>query len=450
MANLAYQESNVSPKRPKFSDEETCLDRISQLPDVLIQHILSFLPTKEAVATSVLSKRWLWVWTSVPILDLEDSLFCKTDERLRIDFMQFFTKVLIFNKVASLDKFCLKFNAVYHPWYVKTCFWAAVARDVKELDINIQGMENFPLLKLPCALFTAKTLHVLKLNHGIELDVPGTVSLPCLKVLHLVWIKCRRDESVSRLFCGCPVLQELLLKNLDCDNALNFNISIPTLKSLFISFFTGQVSCKLKINAPILQYLNLQANLPQLEYDVEDVSSLDEANVTVSLLGNHHIPLVKALCNAKFLSFNWDWYTIMHNFKTYPLFLNLVRLELNVGYGGWSVLSRFLESSHNLKVLVLAKNANCRGLGLECRWTPPKYVPKCLPSSLTMVYFRGFEGLRYQLSMVKYILNNAGVLKMMDICTNGISDMPMDSKFDMLRKLSMFPRGSKACQLQFN
>ncbi|XVF18878.1 hypothetical protein REPUB_Repub11eG0061400 [Reevesia pubescens] len=404
------------------------------------------------MATSILSKRWLWVWTSVPILDLEDSPLCKTCEKIRIGFIQFVARVLIFNNVASLDKFYLKFNAFYHPSDVKTWLWAAVARDVKELDITIDGMENFPLLKLPCALFTAKRLNVLKLSHGIELDVPGIVSLPSLKVLHLVWTKYTNDESVSRLFAGCPVLQELLVDGFAADNALNLNISIPTLKRLSICFYVGLGKYKLKLNVPILEYINLQDKLP-LEFHIENVSSLVEAKITVSLLEENHIPLLKALYNAKFLSFHWDWdctFQAWRSRNTYPLFLNLVRLELHAGHGGWSMLSGFLENSHNLEVLVLVKNANCRGLGFECYWKPPKYVPKCLGSRLRMVYFRGFEGLKYQLRMVKYILNNARVLRMMDICTNGISNLALDSKLDMLKKLSMFRRGSRACQLQFN
>ncbi|KAK3019976.1 hypothetical protein RJ639_003023 [Escallonia herrerae] len=40
-------------------------DRLSNLPDSLIYHILSFLPTKCAVITSALSTKWRYQWTSI-------------------------------------------------------------------------------------------------------------------------------------------------------------------------------------------------------------------------------------------------------------------------------------------------------------------------------------------------------------------------------------------------
>ena len=48
-------------------------DRLSNLPDSLLCHILSFLPTNEAVVTSILSSRWKTLWTLVPKIDFQDT-----------------------------------------------------------------------------------------------------------------------------------------------------------------------------------------------------------------------------------------------------------------------------------------------------------------------------------------------------------------------------------------
>ncbi|KAH7856210.1 hypothetical protein Vadar_033948 [Vaccinium darrowii] len=43
------------------------VDRISQLPEPIIHHILSFLPAEDAVCSSILSKRWHRMWCTFPI-----------------------------------------------------------------------------------------------------------------------------------------------------------------------------------------------------------------------------------------------------------------------------------------------------------------------------------------------------------------------------------------------
>ncbi|KAI3834472.1 hypothetical protein MKX03_005179, partial [Papaver bracteatum] len=44
------------------------VDRVSNLPEALIHHILSFLDMKYVVQTSILCRRWRYVWTTVSTL----------------------------------------------------------------------------------------------------------------------------------------------------------------------------------------------------------------------------------------------------------------------------------------------------------------------------------------------------------------------------------------------
>jgi len=60
-------------------------DMISELPDCLQQHILSYLSINEVVQSSVLSKRWKHVWTAVPVLGFNIILFGSTDNKKNLD-----------------------------------------------------------------------------------------------------------------------------------------------------------------------------------------------------------------------------------------------------------------------------------------------------------------------------------------------------------------------------
>ncbi|XP_054782754.1 FBD-associated F-box protein At5g44490-like [Prosopis cineraria] len=54
-------------------------DRSNNLEDPLLEHILSFLPTKQAIAMCLVDKRWHRLWFSVSTLDFEDTSFGSDD-----------------------------------------------------------------------------------------------------------------------------------------------------------------------------------------------------------------------------------------------------------------------------------------------------------------------------------------------------------------------------------
>ena len=220
------------------SEYEESRDIISNLPDELLYHILSFLPTKFAVGTSILSKRWRYLWASVPILDFDDELLnpstlVELEERI-IMFQNFEDGVLRHSEVSCIKKFRLGYrddnlDSVYS--------WICIAleRRVQELDLHLLidwGVE------LPPMFFICKTLVVVKLSCALFLDIPTTVWLPSLKALHLKSVEYSDDDSIQKLLSGCPVLEELVIEREERDNQWVVNVSNPSLKILRIFFFT--------------------------------------------------------------------------------------------------------------------------------------------------------------------------------------------------------------------
>ncbi|OMO80261.1 hypothetical protein CCACVL1_13046 [Corchorus capsularis] len=188
------------------------VDRISNLPDALLHQILSFLPTKTVVATSVLSKRWVSVWTSVPALDFQDSDICRSCPEAMMNFMEFVYNTFLLNKSGSIERFRLHCNLSYglscvNKWI---CFTVNRGMQLQEVDIAVSKArededEDSLLLKLPSGFFLMKTLKILKLEGDIMFDFRGPISLPSLKILHLRCVNYATNTIDSLVWvCGSP------------------------------------------------------------------------------------------------------------------------------------------------------------------------------------------------------------------------------------------------------
>jgi hypothetical protein len=64
-------------KKHKSAPVVSVPDRIGELPDCILQHVLSFLPAQAAVRTCVLARRWRDLWRStraLRIVNLHDEI----------------------------------------------------------------------------------------------------------------------------------------------------------------------------------------------------------------------------------------------------------------------------------------------------------------------------------------------------------------------------------------
>ncbi|RHN45877.1 putative F-box domain-containing protein [Medicago truncatula] len=110
-------------------------DRISSLPDPIICHILSFLPTKNSAATSILSKRWKPIWLSVSTLDFDDETFPNYDS-----FRLFVLTVFLTRDISlPLHSFHLKCTkaSYLHSEDINRFVQAATKRIIENLNLRM-------------------------------------------------------------------------------------------------------------------------------------------------------------------------------------------------------------------------------------------------------------------------------------------------------------------------
>ncbi|MCH83711.1 F-box/LRR-repeat protein [Trifolium medium] len=120
-------------------------DRISSLSDDILLRILSLNSTKDAVRTRVLSKRWINLWHSIPLLDFTDTKLLDVESIVR--FIQFVYSYLLSRDTAgshSIDSFSLDIQYA-NPNHVQPLIipsfttWVnlVLQRQVKYLNLNL-------------------------------------------------------------------------------------------------------------------------------------------------------------------------------------------------------------------------------------------------------------------------------------------------------------------------
>ena len=186
------------------------MDRISNLPEFNLHHILSFLPRKEASKTCLLSKEWNCVWSSFPILDFDQDEFVKPDMCYpygHIDFMKSVHKSLrrFIEHDLKMQKFKLHTTLVNFRLAAlvdKGIEWA-FEHDAKEISLRVQTVNN-SFYTLPRTIFVAKS------TNGGKLEQPYTCSAVKFYSLQKLWLEqiCVNEEIIQEITRTCPFITD--------------------------------------------------------------------------------------------------------------------------------------------------------------------------------------------------------------------------------------------------
>ncbi|KAL5733993.1 hypothetical protein ACOSP7_031854 [Xanthoceras sorbifolium] len=117
-------------KKIKISDEME-MDRLSNLPDSIIHHILSLMDAKYAVQTCILSKKWKFHWAHISYY----SFNCSTSSS-DIDFQEFVANVLNNRKSFNLSRPRFRVSDITMSSLAKLFYHYVLSCRLEELDVR--------------------------------------------------------------------------------------------------------------------------------------------------------------------------------------------------------------------------------------------------------------------------------------------------------------------------
>ncbi|KAK1355622.1 FBD domain-containing protein [Heracleum sosnowskyi] len=419
-------------------------DRISVLPRNILEIILCFLPIRDAVRTSVLSRSWRHCWTTVPNLVFNESIIspnsydfseCHHRELKALKFVSVINKVLLLHNGPIL-KFSLNFpeyhcNAKIIHNYIDQ--WIPL--------FSRKGIKHLTLVDSLPGVFVALNFSSLKLTHLRLANfrfpyTPAFGGLTYLRNLELIEV----TTSGQSIF-DCPVLEKLTL--IASEDLSHTNFRAPNLKCLHQHSREVILEYSLAGLENITEYsFRLSEDLipqPQTPSVVNVLSSLQKieklsiAKYFIRYLAAGGSPnrLSKLLPCLKTLSiFDID-YTRVSEISCLLCLIrsapNLCKLHISAEFGA------FYQAEFGVKEMNHKDN-----------WEED--FEDCTVDHLQIVTFSHFQGLKAELELVKFLLAHSPLLKTMFIHRNCF--MPMDLAFEVAEEMLEFSRASSRAQVK--
>uniref|UniRef100_M4CQY9 F-box domain-containing protein n=1 Tax=Brassica campestris TaxID=3711 RepID=M4CQY9_BRACM len=430
-------------------------DRISLLPDHLLCQILSDVPTKTAVVTSVLSTRWRTIWISTPVLDLHTHDFPNF-----YAFASFISRFLYFSKGSS----CL------HKLKLDLRF----GRPIRDISNELRNLEFVSRRYLdPSYLITQWINNAVKVQHlDIRLLHPRIVDMMPLSIytcVTLVSLKLYNvypnDAFLEKLISSCPVLEDLtVVRHGETDYNLEvLRVDSKSLKSLVVDLdgnsfkYSDEDTGKaVVIDAPRLTYLSLE-DYQSTSFVISKLGLSAKVNVNVSFdmdfdtdvidssktsVVGTFITMLSTVRDMTLSGTTLQVISLYLKHEPLPQFPYLIRFHAVFYNSDLGKLPNILESCPNLKSLVLELEEFKVN---EVLVLSSYSIPECLRSSLECVEIRTpIRGAVPAIELVNYFLENSAVLKKLKMC---LRRGRMNEESNILMELMRLRRCSPSCEV---
>ncbi|CAK8537870.1 unnamed protein product [Lathyrus sativus] len=343
------------------------IDWISNLPDELLLHILSLLPTKHAFSTTVLSKRWTALSKLLTALHFDDESLHDEDAFFR--FRSFLDTVMLSTElIKTLNLNCNSIHWRQHGRF-NNFIQTAKRHPLENLYLYSSIVNLTNGITLPLTTFTFPKLVVLKVKM-FYLSGDISVDLPSLKTLHLEVVYFKDHETFKKFLYGCPILEDLMTQ---------------------ISYITPDESSTVHSAG-----------------EFKSLSKLIRAEIResdVPFTAVYNVQILKIWVNRRKLPEQ----VFISNSRS---FQNLIHLEL-FGHASEDCedLMGLLQNCPKLQFLTIATLLD---MDLFKNWRYPNTIPNCISSHLRSCTLR-FDAFDVDLRLATYILKYAPLLEVLKI-----------------------------------
>ncbi|KAJ7948818.1 F-box/LRR-repeat protein [Quillaja saponaria] len=470
MDRSALTQNCTSEKLSKRKEVVDGEDRISNLPESILSHMLSFLPTKDAVRTSVLSTKWIDIWTSITNLEFDDTLFLddtlfdslrRSTRSRKKYFMNFVDRVLFHFSNSSIKSFSLFMGprTKYDPARVSAWISFVLRHRVQKLDIHY--FEDVHISSR--SLVSCSCLTELKLWMQCRIRVPTSLCLSNLKILKLFETKFVNDSfpHSKEIFLNFPVLK--VFKCIDCIwlNAQSVCIITPLVESFTIQFpeFTlmhnESSNCSVKICSSNLERFSYSGHLSE-QILLPNLSSVLDASISINeptedgedeadQVGFRACMLLAQLCGMESLKLRDAMMEVLDDGSKFlarvPTFDKLILLELDSDITNIETLLDFLHKTPFLQSLAYSQRIFDFGKEL----LTATVVPSCLLYHLKVVRLVVSVGWEHEIYLAEFFLENSKVLEQMTIGKR----FEHTDLVKLERHLTTVPKGSSSATVEF-